>query len=164
MQVFFACFLRTALYNYAYIRNYFVHHSIKKITIMSEKDLLKTADAEFEKEFGKTPKELGFLKSAIYNDCVVYFPTQKEYNEFIKGQSIIAKTYRNGKLLLITVVLYFIATMSYCYALNINSLYFIIAGTILSIAAIIYIAHNVLFRIKKIEKSCREKLIVYEKD
>jgi hypothetical protein len=44
---------------------------------MSEKDLLKTADAEFEKEFGQTPKEHGFLKSAIYNGCVIYFPTQK---------------------------------------------------------------------------------------
>ena len=130
---------------------------------MSEKDLLKTADAEFEKEFGQTPKELGFRKSAIYNGCVVYFPTQKEYNDFIKGQSIIAKTYRKGKLLLLLLVLYFIATMSYCYAFNINSLYFIIAGTILSLGAIIYIAHNV-FRFKKIEKSCREKLIVYEND
>ena len=130
---------------------------------MSDQELLKTAEAEFKKEFGETPKEHGFYKSAIYNGCVVYFPSQKEYDDFIKGQSIIAKTYRKGKLLLILLVLYFIATMGYCYAFDVSNLYFLIAGGILSIIAITYIARNV-YRFKKIEKSCREKIMVYEED
>ena len=60
MQVFFAWFLRFAIYNYAYIRNYFVHHSIKKNYNYEWKRFIKNSRCWIRKRIWPNPKRAWF--------------------------------------------------------------------------------------------------------
>ena len=118
---------------------------------MKSKELLKKAKADFEEEFGKSPKESGYSLIFPWKKAVLFSHNKKEVSAYIKSQHVAKAMIALAIIICLTLISYFILDISTQTAFIIGMVGILLMVILLGI------------RLNCVNV-CKNKILIYEQD